>query len=589
MNDSLWIEKAKNWSLNEDFSQDSRLEIETLIQKDEVIELKDRFYKDLEFGTGGMRGIIGAGTNRINIYTVRRITKAIALSLLDKGNNSPSGLRAVVCYDSRRYSKEFAAEVCSIFNHYGIKTYLFSRLNPVALLSFAIRELKAHTGVMITASHNPINYNGYKAYGENGAQVTPPLDSQIEEKYANISYLDAISTKSNSINNPIYLGEDFEKSYLDKIKSCAFNLDLIKKQGNQLKIVYTPIHGTGLIPVTAALKDWGFSQVFVNEIQKNPDSNFPSVKSPNPEDPAALKLVVDQMLHLQADVAYGTDPDTDRLGVVINLHQDQQKVLYLNGNEIGALLLYYFLEESQARNSLTPQTLVVKSIVTSTIQDKMCKHFNIQCLTTLTGFKWMCLEMDRFLQENPQGKFLFASEESFGVLTHPYCRDKDAVAGIAHFSEMLLWLKIVKKMTVVEYLDSIHQKFGYHKESLISKDYPESDGQIKMQTMMNNLRQESLSTLNTNLEKNNIDDSIVKRIDFLTPQKNSSLPPTNCLGFEFASNHYVYLRPSGTEPKIKLYFLLNFPYELKKSQSGLEKIQKIEKDLQNFFQSLIYV
>ena len=537
------MDRARAWALNPVFDAESRKEIQTLIDKEDIKEIEERFYKDLEFGTGGIRSILGQGLNRINTYTIRKATQALCLEVLAQKMPNPA---ICISYDSRRMSFEFAKTAAEVMAANGIKAYIYERLNPVAMLSYAVRLKKAQAGAMITASHNPPEYNGYKVFWSDGAQVTPPNDQNIINHYYAIADFSTIKhmpfeegVKMGLIE---WMGQDVEDSYHRAILQTAPNQKLCLENGERLKIVYTPIHGAGLIPCTRALQDLGFTNLHVVAEQAKPDGNFPTVKSPNPENPSALKLAVDLMEKINADIVMGSDPDTDRLGVAIR-HKGQ--VIYLTGNQIGILKLHYILSTLKEEGRLSTNAYVVKSIVTTSLLDVICEKFGVTIYNTLTGFKWICGKMNEIEKSDPTKQFVFATEESFGYLSHNFARDKDGVSSVSVMAEVALYYKL-KGLDLMEALDKIYEEFGFTNETLLSLDYFGKVGQEKISRIMTNFRNMS--------DKDMAGNSISKVKDY--SEGIEGLPQSNVLGFFFENGDQFYLRPSGTEPKIKFYFMI---------------------------------
>ncbi len=540
------IEKARAWANNGYFDSDSREEIQKLLDSNNSLEIEERFYRDLEFGTGGLRSIIGAGLNRMNKYNIRKASQALATEVI---KNLTTGQKGKICisYDSRRFSFEFAKEAASVFAANGLETYLYERLNPVALLSFAVREIGASAGVMVTASHNPPEYNGFKVFWADGAQVTPPYDEAIIHHYnalTDFNQIKFIAFEEGIQKGFIHwMGLEMETKYHQAILSSVIDRDLCKTQGNELSIVYTPIHGAGLIPCTTALKNIGFTNLHIVEEQSKPDGNFPTVKSPNPENPSALKMAVDLMIKTKADIAMGSDPDTDRLGVAFIDRNGE--VVYVNGNQIGILKLHYVLSQKKAQGKLKPKSYFVKSIVTSNLQDHIAESFGVKTYNTLTGFKWICGKINELEKTNSEENFVFATEESFGYLSHPHARDKDGVSSVTLMAEVALFYKKLG-LNLNEALDKIYSDYGFSHETVLSIDYFGIEGQEKIARIMSNLR---IST-NSPLEF----ESLRLKKDY--KQGIEGLPKSNVLGFFFESGNQLYARPSGTEPKIKFYLMI---------------------------------
>jgi phosphoglucomutase len=537
------IDQAKKWVANSYFDEADRTEIQGLLDSNNTKELVELFYKDLEFGTGGIRSILGLGTNRINKYNIRKASQAVASTVL-AANQSMS---VAISYDSRKFSLEFAKEAASVFAGNGLEVYIYERLNPVALLSYSLRHHKCQAGIMVTASHNPPEYNGYKVFWNDGAQVTPPNDKKIIDTYNElqdfntIQYLDFEQGVSD--NKIHWVGQDVEDLYHEAIKSAYVNKELCEKRGSELKIVYTPIHGTGYVPCTRALDDLGLTNYQVVEEQKLPDSDFPTVSSPNPENPEALKMAVDLMMSSNADIVMGSDPDTDRLGVAVNCNGE---VRYPNGNQIGILMLHYILTNLTEQGRLPKDAYFVKTIVTTDLQDKIASHFGVKAETTLTGFKWICGRMNEIEQQEPNRNFVFGTEESFGYLNHEYIRDKDGISPLTLMAEMTLWYK-TQDMNLYQALDKIYEQFGFHDETLLNLNYYGKEGADKIVRIMDNFRNADLKEV--------CGQKVVKVEDF--NQEGTGLPKSNVLSYEFESGSKFFMRPSGTEPKIKFYIMIS--------------------------------
>lgn len=568
--DNNIIDRAKVWGSNTYFSPEDRAEITRLlddVSKNET-ELMERFYRDLEFGTGGLRAPMGMGQNRMNKYNVRRATQALAL-MIQKHFGQGS---AVISYDSRNHSKEFALEAAGVFAANGIKAYVYRALTPTPMLSYAVRYYKASAGIMITASHNPPIYNGYKAFWNDGAQVVPPVDKEIINAYNGLT--DWSSVKHMSFEEAVSKGlaqwtdEAVEASFFDVIeKQVVQNRELCRGHGSELSVVYTALHGSGQVPCAEIAKHLGFTNFFSVPEQALPDGNFSTVKSPNPEDPKALKLAIDHMLKTNADIVFGTDPDCDRLGVVIN-HRGQAEII--NGNQIGVLMLYYVLSTKAARNVIPKHSYVIKSIVTSTLQNALVESFGVRMEETLTGFKWMAAKI-RELEAKGE-HFIFASEESFGYMPHCESRDKDGVSSVALMSEIALHYKRQGK-TLVDVLDEVYEKYGFYYESLLSRDYEGISGSQKINRIMEFFRHYP--------EADFAGEKIVGKEDFELGQR---LPKSNVLSFTFASGNKLFLRPSGTEPKIKFYVMVRETEGnlATKKARALERVKTIEDKISEY-------
>lgn len=559
MNSTI-LEEAGRWAQNPVFDSDFRAEIQALIDAGDETELTERFYKDLEFGTGGLRAILGAGKNRINIYTVRRASQALTNTVLKTATGPEK--RIAISYDSRRMSKELAREAACVFAANGITAFLYARLNPVALLSYSVRHHHANAGIMVTASHNPPAYNGYKVFWSDGAQVTPPHDQMIIDEYNSLT--DFSTHKTMAFNEALergliqMVGEDVENAYFKAIYDWAINPKMCAENGDKLKIVYTPIHGTGLIPCTRALADLGLKNVSVVKEQAEPDGNFPTVNSPNPENPEALALAVELMKKENADIAFGSDPDTDRLGVAL---PHKGEIHYINGNQIGILMLHYILENLKEQGRMPSNPYFVKTIVTTALQEKIAASYGVETHNTLTGFKWICGRMNEIEKKAPEKNFVFATEESFGYLNHDNVRDKDGVSSVTLMSEMTLWYKL-KGMNLIDALDAIYEKYGFSHETLLNLVYEGKSGSEKIGRIMEYFRSSFGPGKNTSFSSAEIaqieDYKTSKRLDITSGESSKiELPASNVIGLFFKNGDRLFLRPSGTEPKIKFYIMIN--------------------------------
>ncbi len=570
---------AKDWAQNTYFEQADRNEIQRLIDENNQKEIEDRFYRDLEFGTGGLRSIVGMGRNRMNKYTVRKATQALATTLLKEKSNP----KVAISYDSRNMSEEFAKETASVMAANGIIAYIFDRLNPVPLLSFSTRYHKADAGIMITASHNPPAYNGYKVYWNDGCQVTPPHDQNIIdcynklENWNEIKFMDfEAALKEERIR---WVGDEVYNAYHKMLNENVINPQMCQNDGDKIKIVYTAIHGTGNIPCLRALQEMGIKNVWDVPEQREPDTKFSTVKSPNPENPAALKLAVDLLKEKQADIAFGTDPDADRLGVAVS-HKDGQ-IYYLSGNQIGVLLLDYILSSLKKQNRLPKNPLVLKSIVTSELQTEVANHYGAQMENVLTGFKWIGQRMTQIQENNLDLQYVFGSEESFGYLGHREVRDKDAVNATALVAEMALAHKL-QGNTLIDALHQIFERHGYFQEGLLSLDFEGAEGANKITRIMESFR----NGLSQNKAPTICGEKITRVEDYKTQMQNNvaagtseaiNLPASNVIAYVLESGTKLFLRPSGTEPKIKFYIMI-------KEQNGslIERKEKATKRLEEF-------
>jgi phosphoglucomutase len=546
-------QRAKSWAENSYFSEDSRKEIQSLIDKNDEKEIVERFYKDLEFGTGGMRSILGQGTNRMNRYNIRKATQAVSNEILR--HNSPDP-KVAISFDTRNFSFEFAKEAAGVFAANGIKAFIYKNPNPVALCSFAIREYGCAAGVMVTASHNPPEYNGFKVFWSDGAQVTPPNDKNIIDHfnkitdYSNVKFIEFDQAMNDGLVN--WVSSEVENKYYELIKEKSVNPEFCREHGANLNIVYTPIHGTGLGPCTRAIKDLGFTNVNTVKEQESPDGNFPTVTSPNPENPEALELAVKLMKETNADLAIGSDPDADRVGVAFIENGD---VCYLNGNQIGLLMLHYMLQQYSEKGIMPKNPLFIKTIVTSRLQDHVAAQFGVRVENTLTGFKWICGRLNELEKTEKDLNFIFATEESFGYLNHGYVRDKDGVSSISLLCEIALWHK-QQGMNFNQALDKIYEEFGYSGEELLCLNYYGKEGAEKISRIMDYFRNYSGTELDGR-KILKIEDYQTQTIKDFENDKTETinLPKSNVLGFHMENGKTVYLRPSGTEPKIKFYIM----------------------------------
>ena len=541
----------ENW-LNDDYFDDNTKN-ELLKIKDNEKEIEERFYKDLEFGTGGLRGIIGAGTNRVNIYTISRATQGLAEYILaQKEYKKEKGV--AIGYDCRFMSKEFAEITALVLNGNGIKTYLFDELRPTPVVSFAIRELGCIAGVMITASHNPPEYNGYKIYGEDGGQVTPPRDSQIIIYVENVKDFKCIKKldKEEAINCGLFniIGKEIDEKYDENVLAQIINKDEIEK-ANNLNIIYTPIHGTGNKPVRRILERAGFKNVQIVKEQEEPDSSFSTVEYPNPEDPNAFKLALKMADKVGADIILGTDPDGDRVGAVVKDNKGEYTVL--SGNMTGILLAEYILSQKQKNGTLSKKGAIVSTIVSSNMTEKIAKAYNMAYFNVLTGFKFIGEKIREF-EKTGSNEYVFGFEESYGYLCGTYARDKDAIVSTMLICEIAAFYKN-RGMTLYEGIQEIYKKYGYVKEYSKSITLKGIDGIKDMDKIMTYLRENEIKNINDcdvlefrdyklgkikNLEENTLTDT--------------NLPKSNVIYFALKDKSWFCVRPSGTEPKIKLYF-----------------------------------
>ncbi|KUO73283.1 MAG: phosphoglucomutase [Clostridia bacterium BRH_c25] len=535
-----YYERYNKWITDAAFDEETRKELMAIKGNDKDIE--DRFYKDLEFGTGGLRGVIGAGTNRMNKYTVGRATQGLANYIIKKRLENPS---VVIAYDSRRFSYEFAIEAARVLNSNGIIAYVFNELRPTPELSFAVRELRATAGIVITASHNPPQYNGYKVYWSDGGQVVSPIAEELIaeansiQDFSEIKCMDECYISNKGLLR--FLGKEMDDRYIGKVRGLALNSDVVKEVGDDFGIIYTPLHGAGNIPVRRALKETGFNNVTVVPEQELPDQDFRTVKFPNPEEHEAFTLAIELAGKQSADIIIGTDPDCDRVGVVVKNTQGEYVVL--TGNQTGALLVDYILGSMQKQGRLNERSTIINTIVTGKLGAKIAESYNVGTISVLTGFKYIAEKIKEF--ENTGREFIFGYEESYGYLAGTFVRDKDAVITSMLICEMAACYK-KKGMTLYEGLMNLYSKYGYYKESLSSITFKGKEGMEEMVRLIDGLRS------NPPGEVNGIKVTEVR--DYLDYNGTITLPKENVLQFILEDKSWFCIRPSGTEPKLKIYF-----------------------------------
>jgi phosphoglucomutase len=565
-----------NQWLNGNYDQSTKSEIQALLNNKSNTELTDAFYKNLEFGTGGLRGTMGAGSNRINKYTIGTATQGLANFLKKK---YPSEKLAVaIAHDSRNNSDVFAKITADVFSANGIHVYFFKELRPTPELSFAIRELGCKSGVMLTASHNPKEYNGYKAYGSDGGQFTSPDDKLVMQEVAAITNIDDV--KFDRIDNNVELiGEEIDQLYLNKITALSVSPDAIERQ-KDLKIVYSPIHGTGITLVPKALQQFGFTNVTIVEEQSKPDGNFPTVVYPNPEEKEAMTLALKKATEINADLVLATDPDADRVGIAVK-NNDGEFVL-LNGNQTGSLLINYLLTAWQEKGKLTGNEYVVSTIVTTSLIKAICNKFGVEYFDTLTGFKWIGKVMTEL-----QGKktFIAGGEESYGYLIGDLVRDKDAVISCAFIAEMTAFYKD-KGSSLYEAMINMYVDYGMYKEDLVSITKKGKTGAEEIKAMMEKFRNNPPATLGGSEVVTLKDYELNKETNIKAgSSKELGFPKSDVLQFITADGSIISARPSGTEPKIKFYCSVNEPLaskaDFKETEQKLtDKVKQIMEDLQ---------
>ncbi len=565
-----YIEKYEQWLNNKMFDKKTREELASI--KDNKEEIKDRFYKDLEFGTGGLRGVIGAGTNRMNYYTVGKATQGLA-NFIIKENGQGKGV--AIAYDSRRMSPEFGKRAALILNANGIKTYLFDSLRPTPELSFTVRELGCIAGIVITASHNPPEYNGYKVYWEDGAQITAPKDKQIItevnniEDYADIKLISEEEATRKGLFNII--GKEIDDRYMEELHKLVLNSDVIKEMAKDIKIVYSPFHGTGNIPVRRILQELGFEKVYVVPEQELPDGDFTTLSYPNPEDPKAFELALKLAKKVDADIVLATDPDADRLGVYA---KDTKTGEYksFTGNMSGLLIAEYELSQKREKGILPKNGALIKTIVSSNMADKIVKEYNIALIEVLTGFKYIG-EQIKLFEQNHKYEYLFGYEESYGCLVGTHARDKDAVVAVMALCEAAAFYK-KNGLTLWDQMINIYEKYGYYKEDLASITLKGADGATKIQNMMSGLRNDPPVKIGGWDVIAVRDYRIQERKDTKTGEKTKlDLPVSNVLYYELSDDAWCCVRPSGTEPKIKFYIGVRGK-NLEDSEKKVETLKK---------------
>ena len=561
-----YLKEYQRWCESSEFDEETKKE---LIQiKDDEKEIEDRFYKELEFGTAGLRGIIGAGTNRMNKYTVGKATQGLANYILEQGTQDKG---VAISYDSRKMSKEFSKQTALILNANGIKTYLFENLRPVPELSFAVRELGCTAGVMITASHNPPKYNGYKVYWDDGAQIVSPRDVDIINKVKDVKNFSEIKniTREEATSKGLFnlIGTDMDDKYLAKLESLVLNPEIVKEQGKDLKVVYTPLHGTGNTIAERLLKEIGIQNLYVVPEQKDPDGNFPTVDYPNPEDPKAFKLALELAQKVDADIVLATDPDADRLGVFA---KDSKTGKYMDytGNMSALLIAEYRISQMKENGMLPENGMLIKTIVSSNLADAIAHNYNLDLYEVLTGFKNIGAIM-RNAEETGKNQYVFGFEESYGCLIGDYARDKDGIAAVMALCEVACYGKSQGK-TFWDMMLDVYKKYGYYKETQVSIVREGMQGAKEIQDMMARTRQKEIKKIGgfKVLKYKDIETDYVQNMETGEVTK-TGLPKSNVLYYELENDSWCCVRPSGTEPKIKLYMGV-------KGETEEEAIEKLE-------------
>ena len=544
-------EVYETW-LNDSYFDEATKEELTKIKEDEE-EIKDRFYRQLEFGTGGLRGVIGAGTNRMNIYTVRQATQGLANYITSQSGQDKG---VAIAFDSRIMSPEFAREAALTLNANGIKAYLFESLRPTPELSFAVRKLGCIAGIVITASHNPREYNGYKVYWEDGAQITPPHDKNILAEVAKVTEFSMIKTMDydEAVSKGLLtvIGSDIDDAYMEELKKQSIHPEMIKEVSKDIKIVYTPLHGTGNIPVRRVLKELGFEQVYIVKEQEEPDGTFPTVAYPNPEDAKAWELALKHAKEVDADIVIATDPDADRLGVYAKDTNTGEYVSF-TGNMSGSLIAEYILREKTLKNTMPENPAIVETIVTTDMLKAIAAEYKTELIEVLTGFKYIG-EQIKLFEENNTFNYVFGMEESYGCLAGTYARDKDACVAVMMLCEVAAYYKL-KKMTLCDAMNDMYKKYGYYKEGLATITKKGMDGAKEIENIMSDKRSNPPTAIG--------EYKVLKVRDYLKDTitdmstgdtEPTGLPKSNVIYYELENNAWCCIRPSGTEPKIKYYF-----------------------------------
>ncbi|EJV77149.1 phospho-sugar mutase [Bacillus cereus] len=570
-----WKQEFSRWLSYAELDAELKEQLENMKQDEKKIE--DSFYKNLEFGTGGMRGELGAGTNRLNVYTVRKATKGLAM-FIEKLGEEAKKRGVVVAYDSRHKSPEFAMEVAATLGAHGITTYVFESLRPTPVLSFAVRHLHTASGIVLTASHNPPEYNGYKVYGEDGGQL-PPKEADELISYVNavdneltVEVADVEQLKADGLLHII--GQEVDDAYAAELNNVIINKEMVKEVGKDLKIVFTPLHGTSNISVRRGLEEVGFTDVTVVKEQELPDPNFSTVKSPNPEEHAAFEYAIRDGEKVGADVLIATDPDADRLGIAVRNHDGEFQVL--TGNQTGALMLDYLLSQKKENGTLPENGVVLKTIVTSEIGRTIAKAYGLDTVDTLTGFKFIGEKIKQY-EESGQYEFQFGYEESYGYLIRSFCRDKDAVQSVLFACEVAAYYKSQGK-TLYDGLLEVFKKYGFFREDLVSLTLKGKDGAEQIQKMMATFRENPPKEVAglTVVAVEDYKESIITTLQDGNKEE-IHLPKSNVLKYQLEDGSWFCLRPSGTEPKIKFYFGVQDD----SLQNSEQKLLTIKEDIMN--------
>ena len=562
------MKKYQEWCENPYFDEETRNELKNIAGDEK--EISDRFYKDLAFGTGGLRGVIGAGTNRMNIYTVRKATQGLANFIIEE-NGQEKGV--AIAFDSRNMSPEFAEEAARCLCANGIRTWLFESLRPTPELSFALRELGCIAGIVVTASHNPSEYNGYKVYWEDGAQITYPKDEQIIARVNAITDLTTVKAMSRKEADESGLlqiiGEEIDASYMEALKKLVLNPEVIKEQAKSLKIVYTPLHGTGNLPVRRVLSELGFEQVIVVPEQEKPDGNFPTVSYPNPEDKKAFALALELAKKVDADLVLATDPDADRLGVYAKDSKTGEYMAF-TGNMSGMIICEYELSQRKEKGMLPEDGAIVTTIVSGNMSQAVAKEYGVDIIETLTGFKYIG-EQIKLFEQNHNHTYLFGYEESYGCLVGTHARDKDAVVAVMALCEAAAYYKS-KGLTLWDQMLVLFEKYGYYKEGLYTLTLKGQEGAAKIQEILKSFRSNPPKQIGEYkvLAFRDYEEDIIQN-DVTGETTKTGLPKSNVLYFELEDQAWCCVRPSGTEPKVKLYMGVK-GIDMQDAQNRLEQL-----------------
>lgn len=568
-----YLKEYERWCTEPAFDEKTKKELLEIKGNDE--EIKDRFYKELEFGTAGLRGVIGMGTNRMNKYTVGKATQGLANYIIEQGTQDKG---VAISYDSRRMSDEFSLQTALILNANGIKTYLFEKLRPVPELSFAVRQLGCTAGIMITASHNPPKYNGYKVYWDDGSQIVAPRDKDIIAKVRAISDFKEIKTisKEEAVNKGLFnvVGTEMDDKYINTLKSLVLNPEIVREEGKKLKIVYTPLHGTGNTVTSRLLKELGFENVYVVPEQEKPDGNFPTVDYPNPEDKKAFKLALELAKKVDADVVLANDPDADRLGIYAKDTKTGEYMTY-TGNMSALLIAEYRISQMKEKGLLPADGMFITTIVSSELAKAIAKNYGLECIEVLTGFKNIGAVIKK-AEEKKDKTYVFGFEESYGCLIGDYARDKDGISAVMSLCEAAAYYKS-KGMTLWDQMMKIYEKYGFYKEDQVSIVLEGADGAEKIKSMMTNMRNnlpEKIGKYKV-IEFKDVELDEIKNL-VTGEQRKTGLPKSNVLYYELENNAWCCVRPSGTEPKIKLYMGVK-----------ADSMESAEKDLEDLKDAMV--